>query len=352
MVRASFWYVIAMLVILQVLCCNGFEVITLSPRYYSVSSRLFAKNLINSDKLAEFGLSLSDSPRLRRNKQRAELQSDINLIGDQATAGIRSDKRIIPQGQPRLQELINPNRLKILGGKARGRKIDSPNVYLRPMMSKVREAVFSSLTSLNIFAPERGTRVLDIFAGAGSVGLESLSRGAVHATFVDLAIECTDTVLQNAVKCGFLAKLSESRNRLNEATFSMQRGRINPQEVEGQVQVVTAKAEEVLARPNDFGLGEPYHFISLTPPYQEVSYPELISLLCTTSLLMPDSIVLLEYPLEMGTLPHILGEEQQLIGLRNRRYGRTVLALYVYRPSRHYDIRPEEFTNNSIRTRK
>lgn len=46
-------------------------------------------------------------------------------------------KRIIPQGKPRLKELPNPNRLKIIGGKAKGLRIDSPDVYLRPMMAKV-----------------------------------------------------------------------------------------------------------------------------------------------------------------------------------------------------------------------
>ena len=40
-------------------------------------------------------------------------------------------------GKERSRELINPNRLRIMGGTAKGKKIDSPDVYLRPMMAKV-----------------------------------------------------------------------------------------------------------------------------------------------------------------------------------------------------------------------
>jgi hypothetical protein len=46
-------------------------------------------------------------------------------------------KQVRPQGLPRAKELDNPNRLKITGGAIKGLKIDSPEVYLRPMMAKV-----------------------------------------------------------------------------------------------------------------------------------------------------------------------------------------------------------------------
>lgn len=52
-------------------------------------------------------------------------------------SGGSGPKRISSQGQPRAIQLLNPNRLKIVGGSAKGKKIDSPDVYLRPMMAKV-----------------------------------------------------------------------------------------------------------------------------------------------------------------------------------------------------------------------
>ena len=53
-------------------------------------------------------------------------------------------------------------------------------------------------------------------------------------------------------------------------------------------------------------------------------------------------MVVLEYPAERGALPHILGGDR-LYGVRNRQYGRTMLALYVYRPARAYDMKAHEF---------
>jgi hypothetical protein len=53
------------------------------------------------------------------------------------TSGGSGLKKVMPQGQERRQEIVNPNRLRITGGTARGKKIDSPDVYLRPMMAKV-----------------------------------------------------------------------------------------------------------------------------------------------------------------------------------------------------------------------
>ena len=88
-------------------------------------------------------------------------------------------KSISEQGQLKEENIFNPNRLRIIAGTAKGKKIQSPDVYLRPMMAKVREAVFSSLEFMGLF-DSNTTRVLDIFSGSGSIGLEALSRGNVN----------------------------------------------------------------------------------------------------------------------------------------------------------------------------
>lgn len=228
-------------------------------------------------------------------------------------SGGSSGKRIMNQGSAREGEIINPNRLRILGGAAKGKKIESPEVYLRPMMGKVREALYSTLTHMELFE-KNTTRVLDLFSGSGSVGLEALSRGACHATFVDMAEDCANTAMRNSVACGFA----------------------------GQTRAVCARAEEVLRNPEQHGILEPYGLITLTPPYEEVIYQELIDALCESSAVREDTVVAIEYPVEMGSMPYILGENK-FFGLRNRKYGRTVLALYVYRPTKHFDNRPDEF---------
>lgn len=59
-----------------------------------------------------------------------------------------------------------------------------------------------------------------------------------------------------------------------------------------------------------------------------------------------DTIVVIEYPVELGCLPHAIGDGT-MVGLRNRRYGRTVLGVWVYLPTGQLDdlldSRPEEF---------
>ena len=74
--------------------------------------------------------------------------------------------------------------MRIIAGKWRGRAIAAPpGEATRPTADRVREALFSMLTSrLGSF---EGLRVLDGFAGTGALGLEALSRGAAHCSFVE-----------------------------------------------------------------------------------------------------------------------------------------------------------------------
>jgi 16S rRNA (guanine966-N2)-methyltransferase len=71
--------------------------------------------------------------------------------------------------------------LRIIAGKYRGRKLKSPpSLQTRPTSDRLRETLFS------ILAPQiKGVQFLDLCAGSGAVGIEALSRGAAHATFVD-----------------------------------------------------------------------------------------------------------------------------------------------------------------------
>ena len=71
--------------------------------------------------------------------------------------------------------------MRIIAGRYRGRKLKSPpSPQTRPTSDRLRETLF------NILAPRiRGARFLDLCAGSGAVGIEALSRGAAHVTFVD-----------------------------------------------------------------------------------------------------------------------------------------------------------------------
>lgn len=86
--------------------------------------------------------------------------------------------------------------MRVIAGTAKGHRLKSPTTGTRPMMDRMKESLFSSLGDLE------GTRVLDLYAGSGSLGLEALSRGAKHACFVENAREAILKLEQNVESTG------------------------------------------------------------------------------------------------------------------------------------------------------
>ncbi|MBI6629582.1 16S rRNA (guanine(966)-N(2))-methyltransferase RsmD [Pontibaca salina] len=77
--------------------------------------------------------------------------------------------------------------MRVIAGRFRGRPLATvgkgdPGAHLRPTPDRVRESLFSMLTHLAVID---GAQVLDLFAGTGALGIEALSRGAAHVTFVE-----------------------------------------------------------------------------------------------------------------------------------------------------------------------
>jgi 16S rRNA (guanine966-N2)-methyltransferase len=121
------------------------------------------------------------------------------------------------------------NRLRIIGGRWRGVPIDFPPIdAVRPSPDRVRETLFNWLQSHIL-----GTRCLDLFAGSGALGVEALSRGAAHVTFVD-----------RDPRIG--RHLAETLRRLGAETGA----------------VVTEDARRFLQRPP-----QPFDLVFLDPPF-------------------------------------------------------------------------------------
>ena len=75
--------------------------------------------------------------------------------------------------------------MRIIAGKYRGRKLETPSdMDVRPTTDKMRERIFSMLQHAR-YTALHGANVMDVFAGTGALGLEALSRGAAHVTFVE-----------------------------------------------------------------------------------------------------------------------------------------------------------------------
>jgi len=81
--------------------------------------------------------------------------------------------------------------MRVTGGESKGRRLKAPR-NIRPTQGIVKEAIF------NIVAPYiEGATVIDLFAGSGAIGIEALSRGAAHVTFVDREERGLDILRQN-----------------------------------------------------------------------------------------------------------------------------------------------------------
>jgi 16S rRNA (guanine966-N2)-methyltransferase len=96
--------------------------------------------------------------------------------------------------------------MRIVAGRLRGKKLaeigaGDPAAHLRPTTDRVRESLFNVLTNGKHGDPITGKRVLDLFAGTGALGLEALSRGAAHVTFVDDGATARALLRENIALC-------------------------------------------------------------------------------------------------------------------------------------------------------
>ena len=88
--------------------------------------------------------------------------------------------------------------MRIVAGSLKGRRLEAPSWEgLRPTSDKLRETLF------NVLAPRiQGARMLDGYAGTGAVGIEALSRGAAHVTFVERDPRAAALIEANLERCG------------------------------------------------------------------------------------------------------------------------------------------------------
>jgi 16S rRNA (guanine966-N2)-methyltransferase len=137
--------------------------------------------------------------------------------------------------------------MRIIAGTLKGRRLDAPTwAGLRPTSDKLRETLFNVLQGR---LPQ--ARFLDVFAGTGAVGIEALSRGAAHVTFVEQDPRARGLIAENLARCGLL--------------MTSMRG--SPQRGVGQGDGYTIErgsAEDVLSR-----LERVYDVVFLDPPYDE-----------------------------------------------------------------------------------
>ena len=110
--------------------------------------------------------------------------------------------------------------LRIIAGSLKGRKLNTPTWEgLRPTSDKLRETLF------NVVAAQAGeARLLDGFAGTGAVGIEALSRGAAHVTFVESDPRAVRLVERNLEHCAVTDRYAIIRARFADAARRLPAG--------------------------------------------------------------------------------------------------------------------------------
>jgi 16S rRNA (guanine966-N2)-methyltransferase len=175
--------------------------------------------------------------------------------------------------------------MRIIGGSLGGRVLRAPaGAATRPTSEKVRQAIF------NIADDVSGAHVLDLFAGSGGLGIEALSRGAAHATFVDSA----------------------------KASLAVIRGNLRALGLEDRATVLAGDAVALAGRHVP---AEPWRLVFIDPPYASD-----LAVRAATALahLAPDAVIVIEHD-RRNVPPDALGS---LLRTDERRYGDTLVSFY------------------------
>jgi 16S rRNA (guanine(966)-N(2))-methyltransferase RsmD len=183
---------------------------------------------------------------------------------------------------------------RVIAGSARGLRLGAPGAATRPLGDRVKQTLFA------ILEPDLpGARFLDLFAGSGAAGVEALSRGAAHATFVERDAAATRVIADNV-----------ARSHLAD-----------------RATIVTMDALAWLRR-SDTG-DDPFDLAFVDPPYSEPALLET-ALGALGARLAPGARVVAKHfwrdrpPAQVG----LLASE------RERRFGETALTFYRHQEQR------------------
>lgn len=179
--------------------------------------------------------------------------------------------------------------MRVIGGRARGTKLRSPSTEeTRPITDRAKEALF------NILMPKiRNCRFLDLFAGTGGVGIEALSRGAEHVTFIEI-----------------------SKIIYSDLKWNIQRTRFDE-----QAKIINGDAFEFLEVEKQ----QVFDIIFVAPPqWRNMCQQAMESLLKQLHLLAPDGIIITQHdPTE-----NVVVDSQALIEYDKRVYGGVQFNFY------------------------
>jgi 16S rRNA (guanine966-N2)-methyltransferase len=186
--------------------------------------------------------------------------------------------------------------LRVIAGSLKGRRLKAPTWSgLRPTSDKLRETLF------NVLAPRiAGAHVLDAYAGTGALGIEALSRGAAHVTFVERDRRAQALIADNLAHCGVESGCAIIRASVERAADALGRGAAAPS-----------------------GL---FNLVLLDPPYDEQPAHAVVAL---AGLVAPGGVLVLEHAKRQPAPPAAgpLTRTRQIVA------GDSVLSFYSGEPT-------------------
>ena len=185
--------------------------------------------------------------------------------------------------------------MRVVTGEAKGRKLKTLKTMTgtRPIMDRVKTALFDILADEVVNA-----RFLDLFAGTGSVGIEALSRGASHATFIEMDVKILKLVRENLQ----ITKLADRAETLHADAFKF-------------------LAQQATST------GRAYDIIYVAPPQYHEMAARALTLLETSPLVPDDGLVIIQiHPKERASVMAV--PCTRLVLTDERRYGSTLLMFY------------------------
>ncbi|AYC99794.1 16S rRNA (guanine(966)-N(2))-methyltransferase RsmD [Neorhizobium sp. NCHU2750] len=185
--------------------------------------------------------------------------------------------------------------MRIVGGEFRGRALATPKSNdIRPTIDRTRESLFNIIGHVYPDAID-GTRVFDLFAGTGAVGLEALSRGCKQALFVENSVEGRGLLWENIDSFG----------------------------LHGRARILRRDATDL----GSIGNIEPFDFVFADPPYGKGLGEKALAAAHSGGWLKPGALVILE---ERADAAPVL--DPIFKPLESRMFGDTRVEFYRYQP--------------------
>lgn len=176
--------------------------------------------------------------------------------------------------------------MRVISGRAKGHRLTAPRSNrVRPALDKVKEAIF------NILCDVTDEKVLDLFAGCGSVGIEALSRGAALVVFVEEWGPAVNAIKKNLAHC----KLTDGARVMKSA-------------VSGAIRKLDSN-------------GQLFDLIFVDPPYEKNLVNPTLKLIANSSIIHENSLIVVEHHPKEPIIEH-----PSLTLTDSRKYGQTRIS--------------------------